>query len=120
MSGDYAFVADGSSGLRIVNITTPSSPSPEAGYNMPGNAQAVAVAGEALDLKPEIGERLRDLIHGGGGVEEIRPQTCARGVRVDRLGPGQPRRDHHRRRGRLSGRDGHGGECRIIPRGCRR
>ena len=43
--GDYAYVADGSSGLQIINISNPDNPTLTANYNTPGNAKAVAVVG---------------------------------------------------------------------------
>jgi hypothetical protein len=46
VSGDLAFVADQSGGLRIINITNPASPSLVGTYDTPGTALGVAVAGD--------------------------------------------------------------------------
>ncbi|MDH6083979.1 Calx-beta domain-containing protein [Umezakia ovalisporum] len=43
--GDYAYVADGSSGLQILNITNPSSPTLTASYDTPDFALGVQVVG---------------------------------------------------------------------------
>jgi hypothetical protein len=43
--GDYAFIADGTGGLRIVNISDPASPSAMGTYDTPGDALGVAVSG---------------------------------------------------------------------------
>lgn len=46
IAGDLAFIADGASGLQIIDITNAASPSPIGTYNTPGSAAAVAVAGD--------------------------------------------------------------------------
>jgi hypothetical protein len=45
VSGNYAYVVDGGSGLRVVNITNPSSPVEAGFYDTPGFAWGVAVSG---------------------------------------------------------------------------
>jgi len=45
IAGIYAYVAAGGSGLRIVNVSTPTTPSEVGALDTPGNAQDVAVAG---------------------------------------------------------------------------
>ncbi|MDO9027212.1 MAG: hypothetical protein Q7U87_04955, partial [bacterium] len=45
VSGNYAYVADGDSGLRIINISNPASPTETSCYDTPGCAYAVAVSG---------------------------------------------------------------------------
>lgn len=45
VSGNYAYVADGTSGLRIINISNPSSPTQAGYYDTPGTANGVAVSG---------------------------------------------------------------------------
>ncbi|RPH92423.1 T9SS C-terminal target domain-containing protein, partial [candidate division KSB1 bacterium] len=45
VSGDYAYVADGGSGLRVVNITNPAAPFESGFYDTPGVAYGVAVSG---------------------------------------------------------------------------
>ena len=42
---DYAYVADGSSGLRVVDVSTPSNPTEVGFYDTPGYAHGVTVAG---------------------------------------------------------------------------
>jgi len=43
--GSYAYVADGSAGLRVVDISTPVNPAEVGFYDTPGGANGVAVAG---------------------------------------------------------------------------
>ena len=43
--GNYAYVADGSSGVQIINITNPSAPTLVGNYNTPGNTNVVQVVG---------------------------------------------------------------------------
>ncbi len=45
VSGNYAYVADSYSGLRIINISNPGSPSETGFYDTPGWAHDVAVSG---------------------------------------------------------------------------
>jgi hypothetical protein len=45
VSGNYAYVAAASSGLRIIDITNPSAPTETGFYDTPGNAYGVAVSG---------------------------------------------------------------------------
>jgi hypothetical protein len=45
ISGGYAYVADGIDGLRIINITSPASPTEVGFFDTPGYAWGVAVAG---------------------------------------------------------------------------
>ncbi len=45
ISGDYAYVANGSAGLQILNISNPSAPGLVGSYNTPGTARAVHVVG---------------------------------------------------------------------------
>ena len=45
VAGSYAYVADGSSGLRIINVANPAAPTRSASYDTPGYAHGVAVAG---------------------------------------------------------------------------
>jgi hypothetical protein len=45
VSGNYAYVADYSAGLRVVNISDPSAPYETGYYNTPGYAEGVAVSG---------------------------------------------------------------------------
>ena len=43
--GTYAYVADGSSGLRIIDVSNPLAPIPKGSYDTPGNALGVQVIG---------------------------------------------------------------------------
>ncbi len=45
LAGCLAYVADGASGLRVVNVTNPRQPNALGIYNTPGTAQGVTVAG---------------------------------------------------------------------------
>ena len=45
ISGTVAYVADGASGLMILNVTNPASPTLLGSYNTPGSAWSVAVSG---------------------------------------------------------------------------
>ncbi len=45
VNGSYAFVADGSAGLRVISIANPSAPSEVGSVDTPGSANDVAVAG---------------------------------------------------------------------------
>ena len=46
VSGDVAYVADNSSGLRCINISDPSVPSEIGSYNTTGEAMDVVVSGD--------------------------------------------------------------------------
>jgi len=50
VSGNYAYVADGYRGLRVVNITNPSSPLEAGYYDTPGYPNNVAVSGSIACL----------------------------------------------------------------------
>jgi len=43
VAGDYAYVADGESGLRLVNVSDPANPFEVGAYDTPGNARGVFV-----------------------------------------------------------------------------
>jgi hypothetical protein len=45
VSGGVAYIADGASGLHIVDVTNPSSPQWKGSFDTPGSAQNVAVSG---------------------------------------------------------------------------
>ncbi|RJP23130.1 MAG: hypothetical protein C4520_06870, partial [Candidatus Abyssobacteria bacterium SURF_5] len=45
VSGSYAYIADGAVGLRIVDVTDPTSPFVAGSIDTPGYAQSVAVSG---------------------------------------------------------------------------
>jgi len=45
VAGNYAYVADSGSGLRVVNIANPAAPSEVGFYVTPGDAMGVAVSG---------------------------------------------------------------------------
>ncbi len=42
VSGDLAFVADGTSGLQVIDITDPTNPDPLGSFNTAGTARGVA------------------------------------------------------------------------------
>jgi hypothetical protein len=45
VSGNFAYVADGWTGLRIINVSNPQSPFEAGYYDTPGRAWSVAVSG---------------------------------------------------------------------------
>jgi uncharacterized protein YijF (DUF1287 family) len=45
IAGGYAYIADGDSGLRVVDVSTPSHPTEVGFYDTPGSARDVAIAG---------------------------------------------------------------------------
>ena len=45
VAGRYAYVASGSAGLQVVDVSNPANPQPVAGYETGGFAVAVAVSG---------------------------------------------------------------------------
>jgi hypothetical protein len=45
ISGDYAYVADYGSGLQVIDISDPTSPTLAGSYDTPGNAYDVAISG---------------------------------------------------------------------------
>jgi len=45
VSGDYAYVAAGEGGLRVVDVSTPTNPTEVGCYDTPGYANSVAVSG---------------------------------------------------------------------------
>jgi len=46
VAGNYAYVADGSNGLVIVDVTNPAAPTLKGGYDTAGDSKDVAVAGK--------------------------------------------------------------------------
>ncbi len=46
VEGAYAYIADGTEGLRIVDVRDPTNPVEVGSYNTPGQAMGVAVAGQ--------------------------------------------------------------------------
>ena len=48
MSGNYAYVAASTSGLRIIDISNPASPIEAGFYDTPGSVYAVAVSGSLV------------------------------------------------------------------------
>jgi len=60
--GDYAYVADGDSGLQIIDISTPSAPSLTGTYNTGGSAaHRVDVSGDYAYLVDGSGLRIIDV-----------------------------------------------------------
>ena len=45
IAGDYAFIADGESGLQVANVQVPWHPQVVGGLDTPGSAHGVAIAG---------------------------------------------------------------------------
>jgi hypothetical protein len=46
ISGNYAYVADGGSGLQVIDITNPTSPTLAGSYSTPDFARGVAISGD--------------------------------------------------------------------------
>ena len=62
LSGDYAFVADGYRGLRIIDIADPAAPREVGYYDTPGSGEGIAVAGDyAYVADGESGLRIIDV-----------------------------------------------------------
>jgi hypothetical protein len=55
VTGSYAYVADGSAGLRVVDVSTPSGPTEVGFYDTPGEAWGVAVAGGCAYVADQSG-----------------------------------------------------------------
>jgi len=53
--GDYAYVADGSGGLRVVDVSDPAHPTEVGFYATPGDARDVAVAGDYIYVADFVG-----------------------------------------------------------------
>ncbi len=53
--GDTAFVADGSSGLQIINISNPKAPTLIGSYDTPGNAYKLQVVGDTAFVADQAG-----------------------------------------------------------------
>jgi hypothetical protein len=65
--GDYAYIADGEAGLRVINILDSAKPAEVGAYDTPGDARAVAVRQTS---SPET-VILAYLADGGGGLRVI-------------------------------------------------
>jgi hypothetical protein len=62
VNGDYAYIAEGSNGLRIINITDPKNPVKVGLYNTGGFAYGVAVSGtKAYIADADAGLRIIDV-----------------------------------------------------------
>jgi hypothetical protein len=67
--GDYAYVADGGSGLQVIDVSVPSAPSIAGSVDTPGEAQGVAVAGTyAYVADGESGLQVIDVSNPGAPV----------------------------------------------------
>ncbi|MFA6001685.1 MAG: hypothetical protein WC828_06170 [Thermoleophilia bacterium] len=45
VSGNYAYIVDGTSGLKIIDISNPANPQSAGSFNTPGSGEGVAVSG---------------------------------------------------------------------------
>ncbi len=62
IGGDYAYTADASNGLRIMDISDPTAPSQVGYYNTPGTAYNVVVAGDlAYVADGDLGIQILDV-----------------------------------------------------------
>ena len=48
VEGDYAYVADGTSGLQVINISDPSTPTYAGSYDTTDSALGVVIAGDGV------------------------------------------------------------------------
>jgi hypothetical protein len=55
VSDTYVYVADGSFGLRVVDVANPTRPTEVGVYDTPGNAVDVAVSGSYVYVADEAG-----------------------------------------------------------------
>ena len=111
VSGSYAYVADDTYGLRIIDISNPATPTEAGFYDTPGTAYGVAVSGSyAYVADGTSGLRILDVSNPAAPTEAGFYDTpgTARGVAVsgsyayvadDSIGPAhhrrlQPRRPH--------------------------
>ncbi|MBZ0263886.1 hypothetical protein K8I28_04385, partial [bacterium] len=46
IAGEYAYVADGNEGLRVIDVSDPANPEESGSYDTPGRAHDVVVAGD--------------------------------------------------------------------------
>jgi PKD repeat protein len=61
VSGTYAYVADNSSGLRVIDISDPANPTEVGFYDTPGYANGVAVSGTYAYVADSNGLRVIDI-----------------------------------------------------------
>lgn len=61
VAGNYAYVADGAAGLRIVDISNPASPNLVGTYDSPGTAYGVFVSGNYAYLADSNSVRIVDI-----------------------------------------------------------
>ena len=54
MAGNYAYVADYSNGLVIVDVSNPAAPTLKGSYNTAGNSYGVTVAGNYAYVADDI------------------------------------------------------------------
>ncbi|HNT56575.1 MAG TPA: hypothetical protein PKL99_01740 [Syntrophales bacterium] len=85
VSGNYAYVADGYLGLRIIDVSDPAAPSETGFYNTPGYSYDVAVSGNyAYVADGSKGLRIIDVTNRASPTERgyyVTPgSTSARGV----------------------------------------
>jgi hypothetical protein len=69
VAGSYAYVADGYSGLRVIDVSDPTDPQERGYYDTPGRAEGVAVCGSYAYVA-DVGAGLQVIQFYGGGVEE--------------------------------------------------
>jgi hypothetical protein len=54
LSGDYAYVADQASGLRVIDVSDPANPTSAGSCDTPGYANAVAISGDYVYVADNI------------------------------------------------------------------
>jgi hypothetical protein len=55
VAGNYAYVADGNGGLRIINVSNPTYPAEFGFYRTPGYAYNVTVAERYIYVADDVG-----------------------------------------------------------------
>lgn len=60
-SGDYAFVADDTCGLRVIDVSDPANPQPAGSLDTPGSAFGVALDGDYAVIPDAYSVRVADI-----------------------------------------------------------
>ena len=58
VAGSHAYVADGESGLRVINVADPATPVETGFYDTPGYARGVVVVGNLAYVADYVGLRV--------------------------------------------------------------
>ena len=69
LAGQYAYVVTGEDGIRIIDVSNPASPQEIGGFNTPGKAREVAIAGHYAFVADESSLRIVDVADPAHPVE---------------------------------------------------